>query len=106
MPFNIKCVIWSSRQHYSCDLPDAIFSNNKFFSYLRKKSHQANRVFLQANYFITDIMLFGLPLCSEVVKFSSHNDERSRSVGENDLKNYKGNERSEYEPKANKFIFI
>jgi hypothetical protein len=48
-------------------------------------------------------MLFGSPCVGHVVYFSSQHDRREPGVEERNQK-FLGNERSEYEPKANKLI--
>ncbi len=76
--------------------------------FLSEKIRIANRIFLQANYYITGYYVNVVSFCGEgcFVYFASKQNDRSRSVGGKELKNYKGNERSEYEPKANKFLDI
>src|SRR5206468_9340523 len=74
---------------------------------LKKKSHQANRIFLAAQSLIRLSYVIWLAPCgASFVLFSSTNDAKGEGVEERNQKFLEKNERSEYEPKANISIYV
>lgn len=107
----MRLITYCQSIHFHVHLDSMLQAANKIVRFFRAtnfsltgKIVQANRVFTRANYYIRHIMLFGWPCGASFVLFASVPTSEGGSVKGKELKNYKGNDRREYEPKANKFI--